>query len=169
MRCLPAPMIAAAVLFLVAAPAGLGRSGADAPGSIEVRQVWSRSVAQGRVGVLYATIVDRGEPDRLLGAETPVAEKVEMHESLTENGIMKMRPVEALSLAPGQPIVLKPGGCHMMLVGLRRALREGDTFPITFRFAEAGPVSATVHVAKAGAASAPLGPDHDGVGQEPRR
>lgn len=169
MRYYPAPMIAAPALLLAAAAAAFGQSGPALPGSIEVRQIWSRSAAQGRVGVLYATIVDRGEPDRLLGAETSVAEKVEMHESLSENGIMQMRPVEALSLAPGQPIALKPGGYHMMLVGLRRALREGDTFPITFRFAGAGPVSATVHVAKAGAVSAPVGQDHDGVGQEPRR
>ena len=134
------------------------------PGQIEVEQVWSRAAPQGRVGVLYMTVTDHGAPDRLVGVETPVAEKAELHESFAEGGVMKMRPVAAAPVEPGKPLVLKPGGYHVMLMGLRRTLKEGDEFPATIRFAQAGAVSVTAHVAKAGAAAPPgaaeMGRDH---------
>jgi hypothetical protein len=62
-------------------------------------------------------------------------------------------------VAPGKPVALRPGGYHIMLVGLAHALKEGDRFPITLRFAKAGAVTATVSVQKAGAAAMqmPLG------------
>lgn len=125
-------------------------------GPIQVKQVWSRAAPQGRVGVLYMTVTDTGTPDRLVGVETPVADKAELHESANENGVMKMRPVSALPVAPGRPLMLKPGGYHAMLVGLRRTLKEGDSFPVTVRFADAGAVSVTAQVAGAGA-SMPYG------------
>ena len=133
-------------------------------GPITVEQVWSRAAAPGRVGVLYMTITDAGAADRLVAVETPVAERAELHESLSEGGVMKMRPVEAMPVAPDHPLTLMPGGYHVMLLGLRQALREGDSFPVTLRFAGAGPVSAVAHVAKAGAAMpgehAAMGHDH---------
>jgi periplasmic copper chaperone A len=123
------------------------------PGPIQVQQVWSRAAPQGRVGVLYMTITDQGAPDRLVGVDTPVAEKAELHESVAEGGVMKMRPVAAAPVEPGKPLVLKPGGYHVMLMGLRRTLKEGDEFPATIHFAHAGAVNVTAHVAKAGAAA----------------
>ena len=65
----------------------------------------------------------------------------------------------AAPVEPGKPLVLKPGGYHVMLMGLRRSLKEGDEFPVTIRFAQAGAVSVTAHVAKAGAAAPPGAPD----------
>lgn len=132
-------------------------------GSIQVRQVWSRAAPQGRVGVLYLTVTDTGAPDRLVGVETPVADKAELHESVNENGVMTMRPVTALSIVPGNPLTLKPGGYHVMLVGLHQALKEGDSFPVTLRFAGAGAVSVQAQVVKAGASLAqePAKMDHE--------
>ena len=127
------------------------------PGPIEVQQVWSRAAPQGRVGVLYMTVTDSGAPDRLVGVDTPVADKAELHESVSEGGVMKMRPVASAPVEPGKPLVLKPGGYHVMLRGLRRDLKEGDEFPATLRFAQAGAVNVTARVAKAGAA-APMSP-----------
>ena len=125
------------------------------PGPIQVQQVWSRAAPQGRVGVLYMTVTDSGAPDQLVGVDTPIAEKAELHESVAEGGVMKMRPVAAAPVEPGKPLVLKPGGYHVMLMGLRRTLKAGDEFPATIRFAHAGAVSVTAHVAKAGAAAPP--------------
>ncbi len=121
-------------------------------GPIQVENAWSRAAAQGRVGVLYLTVRDTGAPDRLVGVDTPVADKAELHESMSEGGVMKMRPVQAIPVAPGQPMVLKPGGYHVMLLGLRQPLREGDSFPVTLHFAAVGAVGATAQVSKAGAA-----------------
>lgn len=122
-------------------------------GPIQIQQVWSRAAPQGRVGVLYMTVTDSGAPDQLVGVETPIADKAELHESVAEGGVMKMRSVAAAPVEPGKPLVLKPGGYHVMLMGLRRALKEGDEFPATVRFAHAAAVSVTAHVAKAGAAA----------------
>jgi hypothetical protein len=116
------------------------------------------------------TITDTGAPDRLVGVETPVADKAELHESVAEGGVMKMRPLAAAPVEPGKPLILKPGGYHVMLMGLRRTLKEGDEFPATIHFAAAGAVGVTARVAKAGAvgpsASAPaeMGHDHGPMG-----
>ena len=147
------PLLATPLLatpFLVGSGIALAQ-----PGAIQVQQVWSRAAPQGRVGVLYMTITDQGAPDRLVGIETPVAEKAELHESVAEGGVMKMRPVAAAPVEPGKPLILKPGGYHVMLMGLRRSLKAGDEFPATIRFAQAGAISVTAHVAKAGAAAPP--------------
>jgi periplasmic copper chaperone A len=63
-----------------------------------------------------------------------------------------MRPVEELVVTLGEPTVLKPGGPHIMLMGLKRPLTRGDSFPMTITFAKAPPVTVTVTVQAAGAA-----------------
>ena len=132
-----------------------------ADGSIRVDHAWSRAAAAGRVGVLYLTVTDSGVPDRLVGVDTEVADKAELHESLSENRVMKMRPVQAIPVTPGEPTVLKPGGYHVMLLGLRRELKDGDSFPVTLHFASGGAVTTTANVAKAGAAMPEaMGADH---------
>ena len=57
-----------------------------------------------------------------------------------------MRAVPELPVAPGEPVTLAPGGYHIMLVGLKQALKEGDSFPVTLRFEHAGELSTTVAV-----------------------
>jgi hypothetical protein len=122
------------------------------PAPIRLDDVWSRAAMAGRIGVVYLTITATGAPDTLIGVESPVAPKAELHESFDDHGVMKMRGVMSLDVAPGKPVALRPGGYHIMLVGLAHALKEGDRFPITLRFAKAGAVTATVSVQKAGAA-----------------
>ena len=64
---------------------------------------------------------------------------------------MKMRPVASLTIEPGKPVTLAPGGYHIMLMSLKQALNQGDSFPVTLNFAKAGQVTATAMVEKAGA------------------
>jgi copper(I)-binding protein len=119
---------------------------------IEVQNAWARATAAGaKAGGVFLTITDKGGPDRLVGASTPVAAVAEVHETVNDNGVMRMRPISALPLQPGQPVVLKPGGYHLMLMGLKRQLKDGETFPVTLNFEKAGSITTTVHVAKAGA------------------
>jgi periplasmic copper chaperone A len=118
---------------------------------ISVTQVWSRAAMAGRTGVVYLTITAAGVPDQLLSVSSPVAPKAELHESLETNGVMEMRAVSSLDVEPGKPVALRPGGYHIMLVGLKHALKEGDSFPLTLHFAKAGDITVTASVQKAGA------------------
>ena len=126
------------------------------PQPIGVQNAWARATAAGaKAAVIFLTITGTGTPDRLVGAATPVAAVAEVHETINDNGVMRMRPIPALPLQPGQPVVLKPGGYHIMLMGLKQQLRDGETFPVTLNFEKAGSITTTVHVARAGA----MGPE----------
>jgi copper(I)-binding protein len=113
---------------------------------IHVENAWSRAAMQGGTGVIYLTITDTGAPDRLLSITAPVASKAELHESVTEQGVAKMRGVAALPVTREAPVQLAPNRYHIMLMGLKQPLKEGDRFPVTLNFEHAGPVTATVAV-----------------------
>ena len=119
--------------------------------SIKVDHAWSRAAMAGHTGVVYLTISDTGVPDTLTGAATPVAARADLHETINDHGVMKMRSVAALTVAPGKPVTLAPGGYHIMLMDLKQPLKEGDSFPVTLNFARSGQVTTTVTVEKAGA------------------
>lgn len=119
---------------------------------ITIENAWSRPAAAGRVGVVYLTVEDTGSPDTLTGAHSPVASRAELHESFTENGVSRMRPVGPVHIAPGKPVTLAPGGLHIMLMGLKQPLKTGETFPVTLSFAKAGDVTTNAKVEKPGAA-----------------
>lgn len=82
----------------------------------------------------YLTITNSGPADKLIAAKSDVAKRTELHESLMVDGVMKMRAVEALDLPEGGKIEMKPGGLHVMLMGLTRPLAEGEIVPITLMF-----------------------------------
>jgi hypothetical protein len=117
---------------------------------ITVTDAWSRAAMAGRTGVVYLTITDAGAPDRLTGASSPVATTATLHENIDDHGVMKMRPLAALPVQPGKPVKFSPGGYHIMLEGLKQPLQPGQTFPVTLTFTNAGPVTATATVQKAG-------------------
>ena len=127
-------------------------------GDLQVDHPWARATAGNAPnGAAYLTVQNAGHhADRLVAAESPVAAKVELHTHTMDGGIMRMRRIDAVEVHPGEPAVFAPGGNHIMLLGLRKALKEGDEFPLTLTFANAGKV--TVQVEVAGVAS--MGPDH---------
>ena len=86
--------------------------------------------------------------DRLVGATTPAAASVEIHTMTVDaQGVMRMREVDALVLAPKQSMRMQPGqGTHLMLVGVHAPLKEGTSFPMTLRFERAGNVDVKVVV-----------------------
>ena len=95
----------------------------------------------------YMTIQNSSQqPDRLLEVRGEVAGSVELHNHLNENGVMKMRPVEAIDIPADGTAVLAPGGFHVMLIGLKAPLTAGDQFPLTLRFEKAGEMSVQVTV-----------------------
>jgi copper(I)-binding protein len=142
-------------LLLVFAPAAaVAQAQSPAPtAGVTVEHAWARA-SSGKTGAVYLTLVDHDASDRLTGASTPVAAMAELHQSVSEGGVMKMRPVEnGLPLAPDQPATLSPGGYHLMLMGLTRPLKAGESFPLTLTFEHAPPQTVQVLVGKAGATS----------------
>ena len=129
---------------------------------VEAGRAWARATPPGaRTGVAYLTIENRNAaPDRLVRAETPVAERAELHAHDMEAGVARMRSVDGLEVAPGQTTVLAPGGLHVMLVGLHRPLKRGEAFALTLVFERAGPVTLEVRVEGAGAGGPSKGHHH---------
>jgi periplasmic copper chaperone A len=118
---------------------------------IKITDAWARATPGGaQTAAAYVTI-ESAAGDRLTGVSTPAAQKAEIHEMTMVGNVMNMRPVDGVDLPAGQAVTLKPGGYHIMLTGLAKPLREGDTFPLTLTFAKAGAREVTVSVAKIGA------------------
>jgi copper(I)-binding protein len=148
-----AAYLCAAVLAVLA-----GSAGAQQSSTMEVQHAWARASA-GTTGAAYFIVTNKGSaPDRLVAAATPVAGEAELHESKSVFGIMQMRPLGPLDIAPGQSAELKPGANHVMLMGLKQPLKEGDSFPLTLSFEKAGDVEVTVKVERASAMGAAAGP-----------
>lgn len=131
--------------FTVAATAALALSTAAAAhdftiGKLSIAHPWTRQTAPGQAnGGGFMVIANRGGLDRLVAASSPAAAKVEIHTMTMEGGIMRMRPVPAgLTIPAGGKLELKPGGYHIMLIGLRAPLKLGAMVPLTLRFEKAG-------------------------------
>jgi hypothetical protein len=123
---------------------------------VAVTQAWARATpGKSTIGTAYATITAPAG-DRLIGAATPVARVAEIHQHTMDNGVMKMRQVDAVPLPAGQAVVLSPGGYHIMLVDLKAPLVAGQSFPLTLRFEKAGTVETDVPIGGVGA-SGPAG------------
>src|SRR5260370_7897065 len=103
-------------------------------GDLVITQAWSRATPGGaKVGGGYLTIQNKGSAaDRLIGGSADVADKVQVHEMATTNGVMTMRPLDkGLSIEPGKTVKLSPGGYHLMLLDLKSPLKQGDQVPPT--------------------------------------
>ena len=142
--------IFAFVAGLAAASAALAQ-----PAQLEVNNAWARATpGKSETGAAYVTI-QSPTADRLVSASSPVAKKAELHTMSMQGMVMKMRPIAGVDIPPGQPVSLKPGGEHIMLMGLNQALHEGQSFPLTLDFEKAGPRTVTVTVEKAGSNGPP--------------
>ncbi len=143
----------------VLAPGALRAQGSTAEtraGGIVITQPWSRAAMRGGSGAAFLTLRNTGTAaDRLLGASTPAAGRVELHSMVRDGDVMRMREQPAIDLPPGQEVVLRPGGLHVMLLGLTQPLDRGATLPLTLRFERAGEVTVQVAVQAAGAAGMP--------------
>jgi periplasmic copper chaperone A len=111
-------------------------------GDLVIQDGWARAtLGQLKTSAAYLTVINEGDAvDRLVAAASPAAERAALHTHLMEHGVAKMRPVDAIEVAPGAPIVLQPGGLHVMLMGLKAPLAEGETLPLTLTFETAGSV-----------------------------
>src|SRR6201984_3517494 len=113
------------------------------PSQLEVNNAWAGATpGKAENGAAYVTITSP-TADRLVSASTPVAKKAELHTMSMQGMVMKMRPISGVDIPAGQPLSLKPGGEHIMLMGLNQPLCEGQSFPLTLDFEKAGPRTVT--------------------------
>lgn len=132
-------------------------------GGISVEAPWSRATPGGaQVAGGYLTITNSGkEPDRLTGGSFPNAARFEIHEMKTEGGVMTMRPLpKGLEINPGETIEFKPGGYHLMFMGLKQGLKEGQSVKGTLVFEKAGTLNVEYSVGPIGGGSAPAAGGH---------
>lgn len=125
-------------------------------GSLTIEQPWSRATPGGaKVGGGYLRITNAGTvPDRLIGGSFPPASKVEVHEMRLDGDVMRMKPVEGgLEIKPGATVDLKPGGLHLMFMGLKEPLKEGQTLKGTLTFEKAGSIDVEYAVRGMGGAA----------------
>lgn len=136
---------------------------------ITVSHPWARATPGGvTVGGAYLEIVAApGGGDRLVGGSSPVAGSLEIHNHIMEGGTAKMRRVDGLAISGGKSVVLSPGGYHVMLMGLKQPLKEGDMIDLTLSFEKAGDITVQATVEPIGA-KGPHGfdsqPGHDSGG-----
>jgi len=145
------------VFLAVCAVAGLLASSPAAPhgynkGHLQVRHPWTRATPPGaEVAAGYLEIRNSSrEPDRLIGASTPVGERVELHVMAHEKAIMKMREVKRFEVPARKRLFLRPGGSHLMIVGLRKPFVKGQRIPLTLRFERGGDVHVELEVQAGG-------------------
>jgi copper(I)-binding protein len=126
----------------------LGIGGFARAGELAVTDGWARATPPGAsVAAAYLTIDNAaGGADRLLGASSDAAGRVEVHETRREGDVMQMRKVEPLDIAAGERVVFGPGGLHVMLMGLKAPLRKGEKLPLVLRFEHAGEVQVEAEV-----------------------
>ena len=140
---------------------------------IEIENAWARATpGMAKNGGAYFTAKNTGKSaDRIVGVSADVAEKVELHTHLNDNGVMRMRQVDGVDVPAGGEVTFKPGGYHIMFIGLHKPLKEGDRFPVTLIFEKAGKRTVEINVMGVGAMKGGMNHDmkHDGTHQGGRR
>ena len=127
---------------------------AQTKGDLQVDKPWARATVPGAtVGGGYLVIRNKGPAaDRLVGAASGVAARVEIHEMAMDKDVMRMREVKGVDVPAKGAVEFKPGGYHLMFMELKGQLKPGEKVPVTLRFEKAGEVKADFVVEAVGAA-----------------
>jgi copper(I)-binding protein len=127
---------------------------------VQVSDAWIRPAVKGQSGTGGFMNLMSPEGATLVGFSTPIAEIAELHEMAMQGDVMRMRPIESLALPAGQTVGLKPGGHHLMLMGLKKPLKVGDQIPLTLKLKAANGqmLKQTILVPVQSAPAAPAAP-----------
>ncbi len=173
-RYLASPILIALVLLLSACNSPFSSSGRNNDPAIQVMEPWARisdSMTGDKAAGTPTGEMDHGEKptahpamapftsaaymkirnagsmsDRLLWARSDIAQNTELHSVEMKDGVMAMRPVESIEIPPQSDVELKPGGFHVMLIGLTKGLKPGDRFNLTLHFEKVGNIEVQVEV-----------------------
>jgi hypothetical protein len=107
-------------------------------GEVTVSQAWARATAPGQDAGVVALHITSQQDASIIAVSSPVSNSAEIHSMVHENGMMKMRAMDSLALKAKQEVVLGDGGNHLMLIGLKKPLKAGETvmLTVTVQFAD---------------------------------
>ena len=129
----------ALLIALLSAAATAAHAHSYVLGPVEIGHPWARPT-DAQLGAAYSVLAIKGDAaDTLSAAETPIAQRVELRNAAGE-------AVHGIEIAPGRPVVLRPGKDYLALVGLKQPLQLGESFSLTLRFDVAGEITVTVMV-----------------------
>ena len=131
-------MVVLKSLVVAAAFAAVTSAAHAAP---RVEAAWTRPAAQGQTGAGFMTLKNPdAKPDALVAVESPLARTVQIHQSRMSGGMASMKQLARVELPAGGSVTFAPGGYHLMLIGLAKALKTGDAVPATLTFASGAKV-----------------------------
>lgn len=121
-------------------------------GQITISHPWARaSAGMARNGAAFMTVTNKGgDDDKLVAAKADLADSTELHTHVKDGEVMRMRPVDSVAVPAGKTSELKPGGDHVMFIGLHKPLEAGQHFPLVLTFEKAGQVTVDIEVQAAG-------------------
>lgn len=132
------------LLLAVLASATVSAFAQTAP---KVEAAWARPTVNGQAGGGgFLKITGGAAADKLVSASANVSKMVELHTMEMDGNVMRMRQVDGIAVPAGGTVELKPGGLHIMFMGLTQTLKSGDKFPLTLKFEKAGEVKVDVQV-----------------------
>ncbi len=135
------------VLSTVALCIAASVSAADVKvGNLSIDDVWARTGQPGQVSAAFMDVKNKGAADKIVSAHCDCAKATELHDMKMADGKMLMMQVPAMDVPANGDLKLKPGGYHIMLIGLNRPLVAGETLPIKLKFEKAGEVTVQAQI-----------------------
>ena len=136
-----------AVATCILAFSGIAHAQEAKVGNIKIEGAYTRSTVPGQKAAGgFMKITDQGAADQLIGASSTVSDEVQLHTMSMDGNVMQMRQVKAIDVPANGSVELKPGGLHLMLMGLKAPLAAGSTIPVKLKFAKAGEVEVKLPV-----------------------
>jgi len=133
------------VLILAVVVAACG--GSSGGSGLILSDAWVRNPAiADQPGAAYLVIQNNGAADKLLSVTSDIVQTIELHESMMSGNMMQMSPLPNIEVPANGKVELKPGGFHLMLIGLTRPLKVGDKVQLTLNFEKAGKIPVTADV-----------------------
>lgn len=145
-------LLAAAALFALTGSAAFAED--VQLGSLTLKDAWTRATPpKAKGGGAFVTITNNGTEDaKLLGASSEYAKRTEVHEMKVADGVMQMRHMaDGLVIPAGETLELKPGSYHVMFMGLKQPIKQGEVLNVTLQFDKAGDVELQFPAMKMGA------------------
>ena len=120
-------------------------------GAITIDHPWARATPGAvKNSAAFMSFDNKGAADKLISVTGSVAKEIQIHSMITEAGVMKMREIQSLDIPANGKAELKPGGFHVMLIGIPDGLKEGTKFPLKLKFEKAGEITVQVTAEKPG-------------------
>lgn len=117
---------------------------------VSVEDAYARAVPPGQMNSASFMTLTNSATDNvsLIAANSAIAKAVELHNHISEDGVMKMRQVKQINIPASGSVTLQPGGYHIMLIGLNKDLSEGQEIDLTLQFSDGSNQTLTLPVKK---------------------